>query len=268
MMIQKSIALIFIAALAATVCQAQETNTFPDNGHAGIGTTSPYTVGSYSILDITGKSTTNGGYIRFATSNGSGEARIFNTNDRLLFDLQKAGMYAQWRNSTGDEIYRLNQDGSSRWSGNSSSYTEVASNASGQFMRQYSNDGSTLSWLIRGYNTNGIQAEFRHGGIEVNGRVRAKEVKVETANWPDYVFADGYRLMPLMELDAYINAHHRLPDMPSAQEVGAEGVDLGEMNRKLLEKVEELTLHLIEMKKSAKEQHERIANLEMQLQTK
>ncbi|WP_257667150.1 hypothetical protein [Parapedobacter tibetensis] len=239
-----SSALLLIASTSVA-----QSNWFPNSGNAGIGTTSPYSIGSYSVLDIVGKSTSNGGYIRFRTSDGSGAARIFNSNDRLLFDLQSANMYFQWRNSEYKELYRVNSDGSAKWSGNESSYTEVASNASGPFMRQYSNNGTTVSWLIRGYASNGIQAVFNHGGIEVNGRVRAKEVKVETANWPDYVFHGDYALQPLPELEAYIKRHGRLPGIPSAQEVEAEGIDLGEMNRKLLEKVEQLTLHLIEKEK-------------------
>ncbi|MFC7526837.1 hypothetical protein ACFQRK_22970 [Parapedobacter sp. GCM10030251] len=170
-------------------------------------------------------------------------------------------MYFEYRNSIDKEIFRLNQDGSARWSGNASSYTEVASNTSGQFIRQYSNSGSTLSWLIRGYATNGIQAEFRDGGIEVNGRVRAKEVKVETTNWPDYVFHKDYVLPSLSELDAYIKKEGHLPGIPTAKKAESEGVDLGEMNRKLLEKVEELTLHLIRLDAENRELHKQMQSL-------
>ncbi len=81
--------------------------------------------------------------------------------------------------------------------------------------------------------------------LAVNGNIRAKEIKVEAANWPDYVFADDYQLPALDETEAYIKANRRLPGMPSAEEVESDGISLGEMNRKLLEKVEELTLHLI-----------------------
>lgn len=260
-MMKKSIALIFISTVLILTCSAQ-TNKFPLSGSAGIGTTNPYSNSLYGVLDIMGSTTSNGGYIHFSTSDASGEARIFNTYNRMIFDLRKPDMYFQWRNSTNTEIYRLNQDGSARWTGNASSYTEVASNNSGQLMRQYANNGTTVSWLIRGYaSSNGIQAEFRQGGIEVNGRVRAKEVKVETANWPDYVFADNYPLMPLTALDAYIRIHGRLPDMPSEQEVDADGVDLGEMNRKLLEKVEELTLYILKQQDTINQLVEKTAHL-------
>ena len=82
--------------------------------------------------------------------------------------------------------------------------------------------------------------------LSVNGRIRAKEVKVEAVNWPDYVFKPDYRLTPLSELSDYIHKNGHLPGIPKATEVQTEGVELGDLNRRLLEKIEELTLHLIE----------------------
>ncbi|MBK1442519.1 hypothetical protein JHJ32_21145 [Parapedobacter sp. ISTM3] len=101
--------------------------------------------------------------------------------------------------------------------------------------------------------------------LSVNGNIRAKEVKVEMANWPDYVFKKGYVLPTLAEVDEYIQSHGHLPGMPTADEAEANGIVLGEMNRKLLEKVEELTLHLIEKDKSAKTMKEELASLKQEL---
>lgn len=80
--------------------------------------------------------------------------------------------------------------------------------------------------------------------LAVNGAIRSKEVVVETG-WSDFVFEEGYSLRGLPELKAYIETHGHLPDVPSAAEVAAHGVSLGEMQARLLQKVEELTLHLI-----------------------
>ncbi|EFK58561.1 hypothetical protein ACFU8T_13405 [Sphingobacterium spiritivorum] len=85
--------------------------------------------------------------------------------------------------------------------------------------------------------------------LAVNGNIRAKEIKVEAANWPDYVFKRDYELKPLAELNAYIKEHGHLPDMPEAAEAEKEGVSLGEMNKLLLKKVEELTLYIIDLQK-------------------
>jgi hypothetical protein len=81
--------------------------------------------------------------------------------------------------------------------------------------------------------------------LSVNGAIQAKEVVVNTG-WPDYVFDPNYHLAPLSDVAKYITANHRLPDVPSAQQVEQKGVSLGEMQSKLLAKVEELTLHMIE----------------------
>lgn len=85
--------------------------------------------------------------------------------------------------------------------------------------------------------------------LAVNGKIRTQEIKVEAANWPDYVFAKDYKLPSLQETEQHIKDKGHLPGIPSAEEVKANGVDLGEMNVKLLQKIEELTLHLIEVKK-------------------
>ncbi len=81
--------------------------------------------------------------------------------------------------------------------------------------------------------------------LSVNGKIRAKEIKVETNNWPDYVFEEGYQSISLAELENYIKVNKHLPEMPSAKEVETNGVELGMLNKKLLQKVEELTLLLI-----------------------
>jgi hypothetical protein len=85
--------------------------------------------------------------------------------------------------------------------------------------------------------------------LEVNGTIRAKEIKLEASNWPDYVFEKDYKLMPLEEVKAHIDQNGHLPGLKSAREYEEEGVDMMELNRKLLEKIEELTLYMISLKK-------------------
>ena len=76
-----------------------------------------------------------------------------------------------------------------------------------------------------------------------------KSLWVTLSGWSDYVFDDDYRLMPLGEVESYINNNHHLPEVPSAAEVEENGVDMGEMNKILLQKVEELTLYVIDLQK-------------------
>ncbi|NDI99793.1 SlyX family protein [Flavobacterium sp. LaA7.5] len=85
----------------------------------------------------------------------------------------------------------------------------------------------------------------------VRGGILAEEVRIRTYTnwpWPDYVFAADYKLMPLAEVAQYISDNGHLPNMPSAKEVETEGLELGNIAKLQQEKIEELTLHLIEQK--------------------
>jgi hypothetical protein len=83
-----------------------------------------------------------------------------------------------------------------------------------------------------------------------NGNVYATRVKVlDSQNFPDYVFNTDYQLLSLPKLEDYITTNKHLPNMPTAKEVAEQGADLGEINRVLVEKVEELTLYMIQLNK-------------------
>jgi hypothetical protein len=94
--------------------------------------------------------------------------------------------------------------------------------------------------------------------FSVNGKILAKEIKVEASSWPDYVFIKDYPLSTLQETEKHIKEKGHLPGIPSAAEVKANGIDLGEMNAKLLQKIEELTLHLIEQNKILRAQQNKL----------
>jgi hypothetical protein len=111
--------------------------------------------------------------------------------------------------------------------------------------------------------------------LAVNGAIQATQVTV-TATPADYVFDPNYRLKPLHEVASYIKTNRHLPDIPSGKEVAAKGVNLGDMQSKLLAKVEELTLHMIaadernnrlerqslDLEKQNRDLRQRIAHLE------
>ena len=84
--------------------------------------------------------------------------------------------------------------------------------------------------------------------LSVNGNIRSKEVVVESG-WADYVFAKGYSLPPLSQVEAFIKANGHLPNIPSATEIEQNGLSLGETQKKMMEKIEELTLYVIELEK-------------------
>jgi hypothetical protein len=84
--------------------------------------------------------------------------------------------------------------------------------------------------------------------LNVGGNIRANAVVVNTSG-ADYVFADDYNLINLDDLSTYIKTNKHLPEIPSAEEMQKAGLSLGEMNTKLLQKVEELTLYIIDQGK-------------------
>lgn len=84
--------------------------------------------------------------------------------------------------------------------------------------------------------------------LEVCGTIRSKEVIVEVNGWCDYVFDDDYQLRSIDSLRIFIAENGHLPEVPSTSEVSENGVELGELNRILLKKIEELTLYVMELK--------------------
>jgi hypothetical protein len=109
----------------------------------------------------------------------------------------------------------------------------------------------------------GIGTTTPNSKLAVKGDIHAQEIKVViNVPGPDYVFEPTYDLRPLAEIEAYIKENKHLPEVPSAKEMEANGVKLGEMNMLLLKKVEELTLHLIKADAKNAEYGERIKALE------
>ncbi|SEB80957.1 hypothetical protein SAMN04489761_1837 [Tenacibaculum sp. MAR_2009_124] len=101
--------------------------------------------------------------------------------------------------------------------------------------------------------------------LGVNGKVAATEVKVATySNWSDFVFYDNYQLPTLKEVEAHIQENGHLKDIPSAEEVEKDGFFLGEMDAKLLQKIEELTLYTIQQEKKIESLQEQNSKIESQ----
>ena len=99
----------------------------------------------------------------------------------------------------------------------------------------------------------------------VSKGILTEKVKVaikDTDEWSDYVFAPTYKLSSLDQVEAFVKVHKHLPGVPSAETVVKEGVDVGKMEAKLLEKIEELTLYVIELKRETRQQITRIQRVE------
>lgn len=105
----------------------------------------------------------------------------------------------------------------------------------------------------------------QNGDMVLGGRLTANRVTLNVGSFPDYVFADDYELMPLNEVEAFIQQNKHLPNMPGEAEVVENGMDVGQINTILVEKVEELTLHTIEQQKHIQSLEEKLEQLAKQL---
>ncbi|MDJ0763102.1 MAG: tail fiber protein [Myxococcota bacterium] len=110
----------------------------------------------------------------------------------------------------------------------------------------------------------GIRTTSPDHELSVHGTIQAEEVIVEQFS-ADYVFGDNYDLWSLDEVEEYIEENSHLPGIPSAEETAQEGVSLGDANARLLQKIEELTLHLIAQNKQMIAQSKRISELEQRI---
>jgi hypothetical protein len=144
-------------------------------------------------------------------------------------------------NSSGNSFMRLGQSTSNfgfvGWI-----YNATASSAYLKIGTQSGNNNTVLN--LDGGKV-GIGTASPSHPLSVNGAIRAKEVIINSG-WSDYVFDDDYNLMPLKEVASFIKENHHLPGIPSEAEVKEKGVSIGDVQSKLLAKIEELTLHMIQ----------------------
>jgi hypothetical protein len=135
----------------------------------------------------------------------------------------------------------------------------------GIWQTTFSIDGSGNTYA-RGYV--GIGTNTLTERLNVNGKILAEEVKVIVDVPADYVFNGQYNLMPLSMVSKFIHEKNHLPGIPSASELKENGWQLGEMSNKMLEKIEELTLYLIQQNKEMAELRAELEKMKMELKVK
>jgi hypothetical protein len=125
--------------------------------------------------------------------------------------------------------------------------------------------GQGYSMIINSSGRVGIGTIDPQSLLSVNGTITSKEVNVTLDGWSDFVFDDDYQLKNLEEVESFIAKNNRLPDIPSENEVLDNGINLGEMDAKLLQKIEELTLYMIDINKEVESLKQENKNLKKEI---
>jgi hypothetical protein len=123
-------------------------------------------------------------------------------------------------------------------------------------------DFNSNQLFLRNNGNVGIGTSSPEKKLDVVGTIRAHEIVVSKAKTADFVFEKDYQLRPLEEVDVFVKEHKHLPEIPSAKEMEKEGVNVAEMNKLLLQKVEELTLYVIDLKK----ENEKLQGLQKEIE--
>ncbi|MFM9911086.1 MAG: hypothetical protein ACKVOW_17225 [Chitinophagaceae bacterium] len=198
---------------------------------AGIGTFSPTNMRIFS-----------GGLSRIFISEATGNVGIGVADDNPLFQLD-IGNRIRIRSGTGGSSAGLWLNNPTNT--NTIAFMGIADAVTTGFY------GNVSGWgLVMNTNTGnvGIGTLNPTYKLSVNGDIRTKEVVVETG-WADYVFDESYKLRSLDEVEKYIGQNKHLPNIPSAKEVEEKGLRVGNIQKRMMEKIEELTLYIIEANK-------------------
>ena len=253
MNINKFLLIACLTCVRFSTASAQ-TNVFPSTGNVGVGTISP----AFS-LDVNG-STRSARYMFLGTSGNS------NLADAHYCIYQEAGAWVTpfpklvINYHTGIKLSSYSMYGGIKF------YTGYNGTATPTGLAFSVGDGDNN---VRVSNSLFVTANVGIGTsspgsykLAVEGMIGARKVKVTQAAWADFVFKPDYQLPSLAEVEQYVKTHGHLQDIPNEKEVVSEGLDLGEMNKKLLQKIEELTLYLIDQGKQLKEQEKQMRVLE------
>ena len=252
--------------------------------------------GYYSILDAAGTGTRYG-YYGTVSANASDNSSSYgirsyvnsNSTPGTVYGIYSSVSSAGTANRYG--IYSTVGVSSNTWAGYFNGRVQIASGQDAS----YSNDGylqiGSKTGLNIVYDNNEILARNNgsaatlimqnDGGavsigggtaagyiLTVDGKIMGEELKIQTSSaWPDYVFADDYNLKTIEEYEAAIKAENHLPGIPSAAEVESEGLMVGDMQKRQMEKIEELALYVIQLNKRLNEVEAENENLKEAINT-
>ena len=205
--------------------------------------------------------------LRLNAGTGGGKMSIYPTGEIVVGD-NNAGSFGKFSVQTLNNSYGISHLGE----GGNILATRIGGTSAGigtfsnTNMRIFANGVSAI-FIGSGTNNVGIGIDFPTNKLEVNGTIRSKEVVVENVNWPDYVFNTQYKLTSLDSIRNFIEQNKHLPNIPSAAEVEKNGLHIGDTQKRMMEKIEELTLYMIEVNEQIKNSKEEIDALKDKIAT-
>ncbi len=234
---------IVLSALANSV--VAQANTFPATGNVGVGTSSPT-----RKLEVVGRTRLSFLEVRSAGDSLIDIAPLLGSNDRES-TLRLAATFDNYPNDTNPRFVANIHAGFNGgvWGTEYMTFGVAGAGDAG--------NPPIERMRINAAGNVGIGTNTPDHKLEVNGTIRAKEVVVETG-WSDFVFEDGYKLRSLHDVETHIEKHGHLPDVPSAVTVASKGLSLGETQKIMMQKIEELTLYMIEKDKEVAELREKL----------
>lgn len=185
-------------------------------GHLGIGTDDPE---GRLHIDM--------------TNTADDRSIVINDDDDALIEMRKSGIARGFIQVSGIDM-RIGT---------------TADNNTGDFVVR--TNGADRLWVHQNGNVS-IGTETVANGFRVSilGKIMCEELQVKLLNtWPDYVFKNSYKLKSIYSLERFVKRNHHLPGIPTAKEMDEKGMGVGEMQRLQMEKIEELTLYIIQLKK-------------------
>ncbi|KDN54703.1 hypothetical protein [Flavobacterium seoulense] len=220
----------YFSVLVGFVQILQAQNIFPANGNVGVNTPYPET-----LLNVN---------VGAGGLNGTAGVRIGGLSNYSSLEFGIDGDYDGMIRSYGNNINYY----AGHWKTKGSFASENHSH-NWYTSKNGSSDWSSVKMILNENGNLGIGTSNPQNKLDVNGTIHSREVKVDMNGWSDFVFKKEYNLPTLEQVEKHIVEKGHLENIPSEKEVMEKGINLGEMNAKLLQKIEEMTLYMIEMKK-------------------